>query len=325
MKALERLAGKAAIWHGQIAGIMSLARAQNVDVPDLSVYYRKLFALFEEEGALAFLEDHSDILVHAAGPTLDGANAPPLDVVNWLFNGVQLQFRGLVTAALASKVSDAAKLAAKIPVRLAGVSPGIMYAGFKLEPRRESLPDMFGDESSEQVVSDVRQAVESLTIIPSYLTDVDVSEGIADELTDPAIRDAALMAAYRLAPSGKKGVHTLAFSTPNCDRAPAQLGIRDRVVLRDTVVKRPIMRRTHRGAFIGKLRGVDLDRTRVLLRDVEGVGTLRCALALSEETARQLIGRTVRVIGQYEENRFGKPSMLLAEQIEAVSDILGPV
>lgn len=317
MKASDILQRKAAVWHGQIAGLLALAQGLGQEPPDMAPYYAKLQELFRSEGALAALQDEADILVRAQGPAVVGK--PILADINWLFASVQQQFKGLVAASFAGKTLQTSLLAEQIPVFLTGIAPGSFYAGFRLDNLRgHDDEDMLGNASHDEVMKDARSALESLTIVPDFVTDVDIDQGIYERLPDPALRDASLMAAYHLSPTGHRGIHTLEFSKPNSELKPAELDTRDRVVLRETVVKKPMLRSTKRGTFIGVMRGVDLDKTRVMLREVDGIGTLRCALQLNIEMAKSLLGQKVIVSGAYEENHSGRPGMLVVEKIEPV-------
>lgn len=319
MKATDILIKKASIWHAQIAGILALSEELRREPPELDLYYRKLEDLYQSEGALAILQEKADILVRAQGPAVVGN--PALGDINWLFSSVQQQFKGLVTASF-SGVTDATLLASHIPVLLTGIAPGSFFAGFRIHTTVDHGADFFGDESNEQALDGARSAINNMTIVPNYVTDTDIDGQIYDRLPDPALRDASLMAAFHLSPTGHRGIHTLQFSKPNTDVKPAKLDVKDRVVLRETVVKKPMLRITKSGSFVGELRGVDLDKTRVTLREVDGIGSLRCALSLSADTARKLLGRKVIVKGKYEENHFGKPSMLMVESIEPVPSLI---
>ena len=77
------------------------------------------------------------------------------------------------------------------------------------------------------------------------------------------------------------------------------------------------------GSFVGKLRMIDLDKRVTHLREVEGIGTLRCVYAPStyEKTSKSLgaqLDSYVRVSGNYESDRSGKPRLMLVDQIERV-------
>lgn len=320
MKSSEILEAKAAIWHQQIAGLLSLAQELGQPQPDLAPYYAKLKDLFMVEGPLAALQDDADIVVRAEGPAV--VNKPPLADVNWLFANVQTQFKGLVAAAFATKTADAMSLASKVPIVLTGIAPGSFYAGFKLDTSDDGFnAPLLGAESHEEAIQSARGALENLVVVPGFVLDTAIDEEIYEVIPDPAMRDASLMAAYHLSPTGQRGIHTLEFSSPNADAKSAELDTRDRVVLRETVVKKPVLRAAKRGKFVGVMRGVDLDKTRVMLRDVDGIGSLRCAIQMNTDMARALLGKRVLVSGMYEENRHGKPAMLNVEQIEPVPEL----
>lgn len=315
MNASENLRRKAAVWHSQIAGVLALARQLGETPPSLAPYYAKLQQLYLEEGALAALQEDADILVRAQGPAV--LRDPVLTDINWLFSSVQQQFKGLVAASFFGKTARPEILAEQLPVCLTGIAPGSFYAGFRIGSR--STPDehdLAGVATHNEIVGEAKEALTGLTIVPGLVKDEEIDQRIYDEIPDPAIRDASLMAAFHLSPTGKRGIHTLEFSVPNSSSRPAELDVRHRVVLRETVVKKPILRTTKRGSFIGIMRGVDLDKTRVMLREVEGIGTLRCALQLNIETAKALLGQRVMVSGAFEENRSGKPGMLAVDRIE---------
>ena len=317
MKASDALIAKAKIWHTQIAALIAMAEKLGKEPPNLRIYYERLSDLYRTEGPLSALQDTADIVVRAQGPAMVGD--PMLIDINWLFSSVHQQFKGLVAASFNERTTDAAKLAAHIPVVLTGIAPGSFFAGFRVTSENAAGPtDMWGQESKESIVQGAREALDSLTFVPKFVTDTEIDTEIYEQVPDAALRDASLMAAYHLSPTGRRGIHTLQFSKPNSDLKPAELDTRDRVVLRETVVKKPLIRATKYGSFMGFLRGVDLDKTRVMLRDVDGVGSLRCAVNLSEDQARSMLGKKVVVKGHYEENKHGKPSMLIVETIEKV-------
>lgn len=321
MNASDTLAQKAKIWHSQIAGLISMAERLGKEVPNLQPYYDQLADLYRSEGALSALQDGADIVVRAQGPAVVGN--PLLIDINWLFGSVQQQFKGLVTASFSAKTKDATALASQIPVVLTGIAPGSFFAGFKIASGGPEVSvDLLGEETKELIIENARLALDKLTIIPDFVTETDIDGEIYEQVPDAALRDASLMAAYHLSPTGRRGIHTLQFSRPNSSTKPAELDTRDRVVLRETVVKKPLIRATKSGAFMGVLRGVDLDKTRVMLRDVDGVGSLRCAVNLSEERARSLLGKRVIARGKYEENKSGRPSMLMVDSIEQVRELI---
>jgi hypothetical protein len=133
------------------------------------------------------------------------------------------------------------------------------------------------------------------------------------------MRDIGLAALLRFAPTGRKGIHTLEMATKT--QGMVSLGQRERVVLKD-VIEKPSMRAAREGSFTGEIREADLDKTRLHLRNVEGVGTIRCVLPeLTPDQARHLLGRHVRATGRYQANRDGQPRLLFVEKFEEVAPV----
>ena len=140
--------------------------------------------------------------------------------------------------------------------------------------------------------------------------------GIEEFAPDPAMRDIGLAALLRFAPSGRKGIHTLEIGSRS--EGMMSLGQRERVVLREAIDK-PSMQASLSGSFVGEIREADLDKSRLHLRSVEGIGTLRCVVPeMSVDHARALLGRRVRAIGNYQVNQDGRPRLLFVERFEQV-------
>lgn len=320
---------KAHLVHSQIESAKQILAATgqgdpNVILSDKSPYFALLQKLYEEEYPLARLIGTSDLIFHAEGPAAE-ETLPQLSVVSWLFNGVDKQIKTLAKSVLHLSLNDERGALKALDIRLTGMAPGSIYAGFAINRLRPSL--LLGTDEEETAIESVRDVVTSLALIPEYVTDNSVSEALATLMPDPAIRDTTLMAAYHLAPTGKNGIHTLEITSPARATKPASLDMNDRIVLRETVVKRPMLsRRQKTGSFIGQLRGIDLDKTRVDLRNVgDGIGTLRCVLPLTLDKARSILGKTVKVTGQYEAGPNGKPRLMQVEHIDVLENSELPI
>ncbi|MCL4182826.1 MAG: hypothetical protein KJ011_05205 [Burkholderiaceae bacterium] len=288
--------------------------AQDVSIvrDDESPYIAKLDELYAEGYALARLRDDADLLVHAEGPAA-ADHAPKLDVVTWLFNGVEKHLRALAQAALEAVDLSRNDARRQLDLRLSGMAPGSLWAGFKMQIPEAPLLE----EEDRAAMETVRRAVRALPVVARHVTDTEVRKEIADELPDPALRDASLMAAYALAPTGRRGVHTLELDARGAqgDFARGVLDVRDRVVLAETVRKNPMMRNTRTGALVGEIREVDLDANRFKLRTDSGV--VRCAYTLKLSDARRFLGSGAKVYGTYESDRSGRPRLMRAERIES--------
>lgn len=319
---------KAHLVHSQIESAQKILTETgqadpSIVLSDNSPYFRLLERLYEEEYPLARLIGSSDLIVHAEGPAAE-ERLPQLSIVSWLFGGIDKQIRMLAKSVLDLSLDDEKGALKALDIRLTGMAPGSIYAGFAINRLRPT--PLLGTEEEEAAIQSVRDVVTSLALVPEYVMANTVSEALAMVMPDPALRDTALLAAYNLAPTGKNGIHTIEFTSPARDTKPASLDMNDRVVLRETIVKRPMLSKKQKaGSFIGQLRGLDLDKTRVDLRNVEGIGTLRCVLPLTIDKARMILGKTVRVTGKYEEGLNGKPRLMQVEQIDIVENREFPI
>jgi hypothetical protein len=323
---------RAAVLHDQIALALQ-AQRDGADMAGFIAQQRKLLdELYEDSMPLAGLMDKSDILFHAEGP---GArhHAAFSNAVAWLCEEVERRLRQLAMAStgLVGAQADAAEH--DLRVLLNGMAPGSLWAGFSVdsaqrmalqagvaEPKHRrfensQLPEM--SEALETALESVRAAVRILPLVPKFIGDERVDEEINDAITDPLVRDATLIAAYHLAPTGRRGIHTLEISAPRSGEAQSSLTNRERTVLRETTVNQPMLRATRTGTFVGQLREVDLDARRFQLRGVPNVGTLRCVLdAMNVDIARKHIGQGAKVTGSYEADKEGRPRLMRVDTIE---------
>lgn len=314
---------RAALVFDQIAQARRLAenavRNQWPDAPDDidafldgMPYMALLDKLYSEDFQISRLMDRSDLIFHAEGPAAADA-MPQLKAINWLCAGVDRNLRRLAEAVLQMHSDVAAKLAGAIDLRLTGMAPGSLYLGFSVVPPTETLPGMAAGEEEPAFVM-VRDAIRGLPTVPRFIRNEDIDNDILEAIPDPALRDASLTASYHLAPTGRMGIDTIEIGRP--DSKSAVLSQRERGVLRDIAMKRPLMRNRHHGVFVGELREVDLDANRFHLRNIPDIGNLRCAMVLNVDHIRPLIGGGIRVEGVYETDGHDRPRLMEVHKIE---------
>jgi hypothetical protein len=281
-------------------------------------YFALLDRLYGEDYQLGRLLDTSDLIVHAEGPSLADA-LPVLRATTWLCTITNKQLRRLAGATMDLAADDSRRRVERaIDLRLTGIAPGSLYAGFLLIAPEAGLLEGVEDPA----YSDAKQALQGLPMVSRFVGDEAMLPGFAEAIPDPALRDASVVAAYSMAPTGKIGIHTLELSVPG--ERPSTLGQRERVVLRDAM-RRPDRQATKPGRFVGEVREMDMDKTRFHLRHVAGVGTLRCVLPdVDRESAKTLIGETVAVSGRYATDGEGRPRLLLIDGVEAIHVIDEP-
>lgn len=254
------------------------------------------------------LIETSDLVFHAEGPSVRD-NTPSLAAFNWLSGTAERALRKLAGEMFGLMDKDARALRQALDLRLTGMAPGSLYLGFALAP---PVADMINAED-EPVFTTLRETFRNLPGLTDAIDDEAVTEMAAEIIPDAAERDAALSALHSLAPTGRRGIHTLDMTSPGCARGT--LSQRERVVLADAL-RHPALRDRKPGTFAGEVREIDLDRRRLHLRSIPGVGNLRCVLSmLNRGQAKTLLGEFARVTGHYEADRNGRPRLLLVDKI----------
>lgn len=303
---------RASIVFDQMRAALAMAPDDNArecflaDNPYLDILDR----LYSEEFQLGRLLDTADLIFHAEGPS--AKDMPQLHDFNWMCANAEKNLRGMGASVLQLATADAKKIARDIDIRLAGMAPGGLYVGFALSPPESTLLGLPQGEDDSAFAA-VRGAIRSLPVVVSYIGAEHVSREIADALPDPAIRDAGITAAFHLAPTGRRGIHTIGLSASGVESA--SLSLRERVVLRHALQGAPMMRQRIKGSFVGEIREVDLDARRFHLRGIPNVGTLRCVWSAPVEDARHWLGRAVKVTGDYEADRSGRPRLLVVSDV----------
>lgn len=318
--AVNHLHHRATLLLQQIAMAMQAQDAQGVDMSGfIAGYQRKLQEVYSEELPLAILRDTSDVILHVEGPAARH-HAAGSGMVAWLCGEVEKRIRQLGMSAIKTNGRTAECAESDLRVLLNGLAPGSLYLGFSVDSaqRMASNQQALSLHRGETDTMDaIREAVRTLPLVQQFVGDESVSPEISEAISDAQVRDASLMAAYHLSPTGRRGIHTIEISAPGSHHIPAAFTNRERVVLRESALRSPVMRKVKSGTFIGELREVDLDAKRFHLRDVPGIGGIRCVLGdLNAETARKLIGHGVKVSGEYEADADGRPRLMRVQTVE---------
>ena len=275
-------------------------------------YLAKLDELYTEDFQLARLLDESDLILHAEGPAVS-QRLPDLRATTWLYETADRQLRELSIAPMMLSDKESRAIRNKIDLRMTGMAPGSIRAGFKLMPPQA---DLF-DDDTETVTQSMRSRMHRLTQLPEYIREGEIDAMVHELFTDPVELDTTIQVAHDLAPTGRRGIDAVEMSVPG--ERPARLSPHERNVLRQAI-QRPDLENKKHGRFVGEIREFDLDKRRFHLRNIEGVGTLRCVLDETPDKGRvkELIGETVRVEGDYEEDRNGRPRLMLVEDIKII-------
>lgn len=315
---VDNLHRQANILHDQIAALRDVAHGNPSEELQglIESYQGKLEELYESELPVARILDQSDILAHAEGPAAR-SHAANSGTVAWLCQQVDKQLKGVALTAASTLESIKSDIRSDLKILVTGMAPGSLYAGFSLDSaKRMANPAFEGWFSVDAALQSLKQAVRILPSIPSFIGQEGINPDINEAIDNAALRDAALLAAYYLAPTGRRGIHSLDLSAPGQQSKPGLLTARERIVLRETAVLRPSMGKTQKGEFTGHLLEVDLHYNRFQLRNVHGIGTLRCSMDITAETARRHLGQSVVVRGDYEALPSGRPALIRVSEIQ---------
>ncbi len=311
---VDQVNARALILIDQVLAARSLAKESGHDLEWLEKQYRGLLEqLYAEEYAAAKLRDSSDLVLRAEGPGADHYS-PSLQSFSWLSEHVRVQLRKLTEAVLPLSVLDSKKIAKRMGWTFTGYAPGSIMVGYALQ----TPPPIGGFEDADSAAFDlIRNAAQSIASIPQFVGDDDLDQGLSERIPDPAMRDAAMVAAWSLSPTPQSGIHTVQIAARDGDHG--SLSQRERMVLKKSIAS-PLFRQNQTGSFVGRLRAADLDKHRVILRSVDSVGSIRCVISESMALdARKLFGEGVRVFGTYEADRSGRPRLMRVDRIEAAN------
>lgn len=289
----------------------SALQAQGIQVPAESAV-GSVFSDVAEAFAhrpLELLRAESDFVLHAEGPGAS-KSMPWLSAIAWLTAIADSNIRRLSAAALDLWGADGDALAKHIDLRVPGVVPGSIWLGIKVMPPPADMLPVDSD-----LIARLTQHLAALPAITRHIGDEAIDAGVVEVAPDPAMRDVQFEALLRFAPTGKRGIHTLEIGSQQQERA--SLSQRERVVLRE-VLARPDRSRSHAGRFTGEVRAADLDKTRIHLRNVPNVGTVRCVMPeLTAGEARKILGSTITVEGRYQVDAQDRPRLMFVDRVTA--------
>lgn len=309
---VDQLNRRAQILMDQVIAARLAGKQTGQDLSWLEQQYRDMIErLYAEEYASANLRDNSDLVLRAEGPGADH-DAPTLHSFNWLADHVRKQLGRLSIAMLPMAVDDAKKAAKRLHWAFMGYAPGSIMMGFALR-QPESMTGF--EESDRKAFQMVSQSAQAIAAVPQFVGNTELDASINEHITDPALRDSAVMAAWYLAPTSQSGIHTIEIASRNGEHG--ELSQRERMVLK-SVIDNPTLRQKRQGVFCGSLRAADLDKKRAVLRDVAGLDSaIRCILDERLDTnIKHCFGGRVKVGGEYETDRDGRPRLMYVHSLE---------
>ena len=317
---IEAVEAKARIVHAQLATARALAERNGTDPEAIAGPYLGLLRqIYEEEFAFARMADSADLVARFGGPAVE-TDDPAVGIVMSVFSDLRAQIRGIAKSIVGLSIDQRLRWPAELDPHLSGLAQGSLVVGIRVpDPTREVTRGQVSfPEVSEQIFESVRAAVRSLAIVARYVGEDRIEEGLRDQFPDPAVRDTVMVAASRLAPTGRRGIESVSLYGPDVEvYEPQPLTPRSRQILTQALA-RPVRVRGS-GEFDGIVREIDLDARRFEIRGVQGIGALRCVYDPNWNTvARTILDARVRVRGTYEALANQQPRLVGVESIAVV-------
>lgn len=320
MSWVQQVERRARLLHSEIAEIRLRAAEFGINPDSASEsFYQLLGELYSDELPLAKARDNSDLLLHIEGPAVDGS--PRVSIVSGVFNNVKGQVRDL-TKAIAGVMPAKRITSSEIDLALSGLAKGSLFIGFSVP-----LPNSGTGQQTLLGVDDplyraTKSALQVINTVTHSIEDADNEDAVrkvSHDIVDPKIRDAALVAVRRIAPSRRSGVSKIGVTSNSESRLPADLTPLSRLQI-GNMLQAPV---TSKEVFEleGRVREIDLDARRFELRGIENniVRDIRCVYYdLNGIDPRMLLDSMVRVRGRVERRPDEAPRLLAVERISLV-------
>lgn len=279
----------------------------------LDEFFKILERLYTRDLPLAELKDRSDLVFKLVGAPFE--DRPRMQLVTSIFENVTGRITDL-TKVILGRWADGRVLPSSLNLALNGIAPGSLVFGLSAEQDRNGEDTLL--QSEDTLFISTKKALETVDLVAHLVEDDQDQirlEEISERIEDPRIRDAALLAVQRLAPSGRRGIEKLLVAGQG--ERPAQLTPEHRRAIRESLA-RPVID----GAQMelrGYVREIDLDAHRFHLRgiDDEEIRDVRCAYRrLPNIRPRDLLGSYVLVKGLVERTADGVPRLLSVTDVE---------
>ena len=308
---------RAQLLHQQIAAMQALVRESTGRDEDVARacagLYRLLDQLYEHDMPLARALDSSDLLLHLEGEGLSRKN-PRLSLVTGVMSDVRKQV-GTMIKTLISSLDETLELPREFELGLSSFARGSLYLGFTV-PEPEAA---FAALPNDPLVKASHAALATLGSVSALCDEPNGYEQIRRDFADPKLRDAALSALGQLAPSGRRGVSSIALGGRALgNRSWPTLTPQTRQQVRSWL-ERPVLSE-EAITLTGRVRAIDLDLRRFDLRriDVADHPDLRCIYpAAFDPPAKGWLDQIVRVRGHVESYR-GVARLLQVTEVDAV-------
>lgn len=279
--------------------------------------------LYQHELPLARMLDESDLTVELLGSSNRIAH-PRLNVVSSTFAKVRKNV-ALVTKAVAGVRDPQSDQPFHMPEEMelgfnSLVHNGTVRFGFSLPRPGDSLLNQ--RDPLYQAVASAVAAIKSVSFSLSELDDDDeIEENVKQALSDPKLRDSALIAVRELAPSGRSSYSGVTIAGGGVSAADVKpLTKESRQTVRH-ILAAPV-KRTEVISIIGTVRETDLDENRFEVRGIENgiITDLRCIYGpkVIDKIAAKWLNHRVEVSGRVERDANGRARLMKVAHLKLV-------
>jgi len=323
----ETINQRANLLHSEIAAWQIRSKDLGIDpLIACAPFYELLNQIYTEDLPLAKAKDDSDLLLHIEGSAV--LNSPRISVVSNIFNQMKEQVRDLSKAVVGIR-QDTKISIREIDLGLSGMARGSLFIGFNvpLPPEKLGHRDILGEHDS--IFKATKDALRIINMVSHSLEIGDANEitrHVAQVVEDPKIRDAALVAVRRIAPSGRQGVEKIGITSSSDTRKPAELNAELRYQISKMLLSPVISKETIE--LKGTIRGIDLDAKRFELRGISDhkIQDIRCIYGeMDNIDPKTLLDQQVKVRGKIERRADEAPRLMQIENIDVENTDPEPV
>ena len=313
----DKIMERARMMHEQIAAMNSkFAELGIQDRSAIDSFYAVLDNLYLEDLPLARAKDNSDLLLHVEGPSI--SDQPKITLVSSIFDNVKFRVRDL-TKAIAGIKEQTRVTVDDVDLALSGLAKGSLFVGFAVPLPTQSSAQTNLLAADDPIYQATKNALNVINVVSHTVDDFEEDfrpEALSEAVDDPKVRDAALIAVKRIAPSGYKGIEKIGVSGGTDSNEPATLTPRIRSLIHNHL--RHPKQSNERFKVRGIVREIDLDARRFELRSLESdeIDDLRCIYSNVElSNPRALLDSRVEVEGTLERRNDHKARLAILEAV----------
>lgn len=300
---------------GQLASVYPYMKSDTGSRDQLfEKYYHLLEDIFQNDLKIANLRDNSDLLLRAEGEAFQ--DDPRLQLVSSIFSNVTTQVTGLTRAILGLR-AHGDLTSRDVDLALTGFAKGSLLFGLSAHKPTKKVPLI---NEVDTIYASTRKALHVINDVAHTIQDDQdhlYIDEVSEVVSDPKVRDAALLAVQRISPSGRRGIETLSVSSG--EARPAELTVAHRRTIRKSLAH-PLVRGEDL-QLVGVVREIDLDAKRFDLRGIadERLTDIRCAYSEVEGIRpRSLLGAMIRVRGLAERSADETPRLMDIKELTVV-------